>query len=507
MAVASVLRSARVPIACLGVSLALMVLLGMLGPSAGQPTLPGSRSLLPPWSFLAHPPDWLVCLVMYALLLIGASGTHLALRALANGWAPNVRRLLIGSVAGCVLLLLVPPMGSSDVLQYAAYGRIAHHYGGDVYAITPADVTSTVADPVTAAVGPAWPDTPSVYGPLATWIQRLASGIGSDSVQATVWVLQLVHGAAFVGGCLLAMRLTGREPRNRARAILLTVGNPVLVWTILVGAHVDALAAVAGMAALVVVRRSPFGAGLLLGVAGSVKVSLVLYGLAVFWALRRYPRALVSLCVGAASVLAGLYLTAGPDVFRQVLSSTSYVAASSPVAPLSAALHAVLPGGAAHLVVELVAWGAMVALVIALRIVLRTVESHRCGQTDPRSGVAVPAGGDPGVREEAVRATVVLSLAWLLTAPYTAGWYDVLAWFPLAACAASRLDRVLLVRTTVLAMAAVPGIASHLAPAWLEWTNQRLRDTLAPTVGVVLVVAILFWAHRRRKSAGCPTSP
>src|SRR3546814_3509817 len=46
-------------------------------------------------------------------------------------------------------------------------------------------------DPVIAATERPWQGAKSVYGPIATWIQWFSSWVGGDSMQLTVWMLQL----------------------------------------------------------------------------------------------------------------------------------------------------------------------------------------------------------------------------------------------------------------------------------------------------------------------------
>lgn len=87
---------------------------------------------------------------------------------------------LVGfGVGGVTAVTLVPPMGSGDVLMYAAYGRVAA-LGQNPYVTTPADISRLGFDPVTSAVELPWQGTTSVYGPVATWLQEAASRIAGD---------------------------------------------------------------------------------------------------------------------------------------------------------------------------------------------------------------------------------------------------------------------------------------------------------------------------------------
>ena len=97
-----------------------------------------------------------------------------------------------------------------------------------------------------------WSGSPSVYGPLATAIQGLASLIGGTSVRLTVFVLGLANLAAFAVTALLLHRMTRRDPAQQLRAALLWACNPLLLQVLVAGAHVDGQAVVFGVAAVAV---------------------------------------------------------------------------------------------------------------------------------------------------------------------------------------------------------------------------------------------------------------
>ena len=146
-------------------------------------------------------------------------------------------------------LTLVPPFGSSDQLSYAAYGRMLVT-GHNPYTTTPAQLAA-LGDPVARAVQD-WSGTPSVYGPLATAIQGLASLAGGTSVRLTVFVLGLVNLAAFAVTALLLHRMTRHDPAQQLLAALLWACNPLLLQVLVAGAHVDGQAVVFGVAAVAV---------------------------------------------------------------------------------------------------------------------------------------------------------------------------------------------------------------------------------------------------------------
>ena len=106
----------------------------------------------------------------------------------------------------------------------------------------------------------------------------------------------------------------------------------------------------------------------------------------------------------------------------------------------------------------------------------------------------LPVGDDPQ-RDPltiALRTALVLSVAWLITSMYTLSWYDLIAWIPLAVLAASKLDRIMLMRIAPLSLAYVPGRAIDVGPA-LDFTASRVRDTVSPIVQMAVLVAVVLW--------------
>ena len=182
-------------------------------------------------------------------LAAGTLGLVLVLRAVRDGWSVPARAVLVAGLLAAAALTLVPPFGSSDHLSYAAYGRMLVT-GHNPYTTTPAQLAA-LGDPVARAVQD-WSGSPSVYGPLATAIQGLASLAGGTSVRLTVFVLGLANLAAFALTALLLHRMTRHHPTQQLRAALLWAGNPLLLQVLVAGAHVDGQAVVFCVAAVAV---------------------------------------------------------------------------------------------------------------------------------------------------------------------------------------------------------------------------------------------------------------
>ena len=249
----------RAGLFAIGASVAGTFAVAVAGPSVMEPALPG-RPGQPPWSFGLHPSPYLAVGLTAAALAAGTLGLVLVLRAIRGGWSVPARAVLVAGLLAAVALTLVPPFGSSDHLSYAAYGRMLVT-GHNPYTTTPAQLAA-LGDPVARAVQD-WSRSPSVYGPLATAIQALASLAGGTSVRLTVFVLGLANLAAFAGTALLLHRMTRRNPVWQLRAAFLWAANPLLLQVLVAGAHVDSQAVVFGVAAVAVMSgaRGVWGGG------------------------------------------------------------------------------------------------------------------------------------------------------------------------------------------------------------------------------------------------------
>jgi hypothetical protein len=475
------------------------------GPSAVSPALTagsGWRATLPPWSLGLAPAPGLITAVVDAGYLLGAAGVGLGLLAARRG-ASVPRAAVWIACAAAVLAVLLPPIGSADHLSYAAYGRIAAG-GGDPYVVPPASWAGG-GDPVAGAVEPPWTTTPSVYGPVATAVQAGVSLAGADSVRATVWCWQLIclAGWLFVG---LALIRHGRNGSAAGRAGWLWLLNPVLFGLLLLGAHVDLLAAAAGLAAVLLAGRRPVLAGALLGAAVGIKLTAVLIGPAVVWALwRRHRRGCwrpIGLgLLGSAAVLVPAHLWAGAHVFDQLGRARRFVSLATPWRPLVDAVTEPLGNDTTRAAVVL----ATPVVVIGLAVLIWRAAGVSLRCNDSRLGDPVAAASDAAgqVTRDAALGSVVLGAAYVLGAPYSLPWYDALAWFPLALVGSGALDAVLLARLTAYAVAYVPGRVIGSSQRVQDLTLGYRRE-VAPWIGLALLLALGLLARRRATPACSP---
>jgi hypothetical protein len=471
-------------------SVAATFVVAVSGASVMEPALPG-RGWQPPWAFDLHISAYLAVGLTAAALAAGAVGLVLVLRAMRGGWHMPARALLLAGIIVAAVLTLVPPFGSSDQLSYAAYGRMVAT-GHNPYLTTPQDL-ARLGDPVARAVQD-WFGQVSVYGPLASGVQGLASVIGGTSVRLTVFVLGVVNLIAFGGTGVLLYRMTSGQPDRQPRAMLLWTANPLLLQVLIAGAHVDVqmiACCVAGVA--VVYRRVTPGraaaAGVLIGLGFAVKVTAGLAGLGIAIALwrqlggrqlggRRLAGVLGALAAGFAVVAAAALATGGTAMIKATSTASDMVSIGSPWRGIRSALKPAVGGSPAG---DIVKYGAVVLAVVLAVLLIR---------------------GLPRVTGGPVLAVMPLALAlgWLFAWPYVLPWYDALGWALLALVPASDVDWLLLARTTALGFAYLPARETHVTlPHGLHWVQPVFRNGLSPVVLAVTAIwlAVLMWRAYR----------
>jgi hypothetical protein len=528
-------RAGPAGLIAVAVSVACTFAVAVAGPSVMEPALPGGPGQ-PPWSGDLHPSPYLAIGLTAAGLAAGALGLVLTLRAVRRGWAIPARAVLAAGLLAAAALTLVPPFGSSDHLSYAAYGRMLVT-GHNPYTTTPAQLAA-LGDPVARAVQD-WRGAPSVYGPLATAIQALASLAGGTSVRLTVFMLGLANLAAFAATALLLHRMTRPDPARQRRAALLWAANPVLLQVLVAGAHVDGQAVAFSVAAVAVMspvlsRAMPAArttaqaaaragsrplaraaiAGVLIGLGFAVKVTIALTGLGLALALGygswRPGQQRTGLWAPLAVLGAGFAVTAGAalaiggsPLLRQTSQASDMVSIGSPWRVIRSVIHLAVKGTATT---DIVKAGAVALAVLLAVLLIRGL----AGGAGFDGGAGLDRGADPG-RYAAI--AFALALAWLFAWPYVLPWYDSLGWalLPLVPLASGRatggdagratggdagragggdagriiqgLTWLLLARTTALGFGYLPARqADAPLPAGLGWLQPVVRHGVTPAV-------------------------
>ena len=447
MVVTTVPRGARtrppgwLALAGIGFSLLVMIAVSVAGPSRAVVTVPRPGTG-PPWWIALHPTAALVTAGLWAAAVTGAGGVAAGLVAIGRGARPPARLLVLAALAVTAVLAVLPPAGSTDSLDYAAYGRMVA-IGHDPYVMTPFQLRLT-GDPVGAFAPVPWQTKHSVYGPLATVEQGTAAILGGASAARITFWLKAWNALAFAIVVLALDRLLRADPAGRARAHLLWSLNPLLLWGLVAAGHVDAAAAAIGFLALALIARPAeplraVAAGALAGAATDIKITFALFGLGIAWAVRTSLRTLLLVTAGGVLVLLPSYLWFGPPAIA-VLVYRDASATSDNLYELFSRQF-----GLAHL-------PGLTLMVVPLLAAVGWLLLRRLPDGFP----ARPA----------VRPAFALSLAWLLVWPYQRPWYDAMAFCLLALYPASRLDWPMLTRlavVTYLLHARHAGQAAHMA--------------------------------------------
>ena len=516
-------RTGRLGLAASAVSIALTFAVAACGPSVMEPALPG-RAGQPPWFVAVRPSPYLMVAMTAVALAAGTAGLALTMHAARRGWSVPPRLVLAAGIILAAALALVPPIGSADHLSYAAYGRMVTT-GHNPFTTTPAAL-ARLGDPVARAVQD-WRTSPSDYGSLATGGQALASLIGGTSVRLTVFVLSLLNVTAFAVTGLLLHWLARGDRARQFRAALLWTANPLLLQVLVAGAHVDSQAIVFCIAALAVYAIGIYngapraslarqalaaaGAGALIGLGFAVKVSMALAGAGlaiacvVAWRWRhlaeleqaasvrpsrwREPAALLGGLAAGFGLTAGASVAVwGPGSLRPALRAGSYVSIGSPWRAVRSALRLVTGEPVAEDVVKAAAIVLAVALLVLLMRSVRVL--------DP--GVGPGTGHEFRPAALPAAAVFAVAFAWLLAWPYVLPWYDGLGWALLALLPWSRLDWLLLARTSALAFGYLPA-RGIVMPAGLGWLRTVVRTGVTPVILLAVIVALvmMLWPWRQ----------
>ncbi|MGD0240073.1 MAG: hypothetical protein ABSB59_07065 [Streptosporangiaceae bacterium] len=485
----------------------IMIVLSAAGPNVTVPRIPRAGQL--PWWHALHLTATLVTVSLWAAMALGAAGVVAGLAAVARGARPRVRLVLAGAFLAVTALTVLPPAGSTDSISYAASGRTAVT-GHSPYVMTPRQLQRS-GDPVgkqipSAEIPSSWMNAVSVYGPLATAAEWGAAELGGTSLTRITFWLKLEEALAF-GAVILALdRLVRADPRLRLRAHLLWSVNPLLLWEIVAGGHIDGLAVAFGLVGVAALRsrpaREPDGtqarastvpastipavsaalAGLLIGIATGIKVEYALLGLAVAWACQRSVRALRALAAAAAGfavVAVPAYLAAGIPAIKVLLTrgggitwDTMYQLFWRPVLGYT---HFSVSSVPPHLVLVSYLLFAAVALLALARF------------------------PDPVPGRPAVAPALALSLAWLFVTGFQRPWYDVMAVALLALYAASWLDWVVLIRLLAAATVYAQAVQNPAEPHWLYDIVQFDGMWLTPAVRLLAAVALVWFCVSGRR--------
>ncbi len=454
----------------IGASIAIMTGASLIRPDWMYPpmVMPASG---PPWQVSAQVQGGVVAWALWASALLAVGGVAAGLVAVRRGARWPVRAILIVAAVAVLALALLPPAGSTDALDYAAYGRLAL-LGDNPYVATPLYLRLT--DPVFGVSIPVhWQHQVSLYGPAGTIEQYLAARLGGNSMARVVFWLKLWNALAFGAVALVLDRVLRASRAARLRAHLLWTLNPLLLWGLIAAGHIDVLAAGAGVLGLLVLGRQTPGlqprlwrvlaCGALIGLAADIKIDYLLFGLGAAWALRRSPPALAAAAIGAVAILAPTYAWLGKPAFLALFARRDKTTQDS-----------------FYRFADLTNWKYLAVVAILLSIGMAVLLLRR-----------MPAGD---LLRPAIRPALALSVAWLLVWPYTLPWYDAMIICVLVLYPASRLDWLILARLGAATIANMPGDPSGVPGTALKSFDVVLVHGFAPAVLLAVALATVYLA-------------
>jgi hypothetical protein len=425
------------------VGIVLVMLVGIFSPNYNTlPRVPEGTNfiaiLLPLSGHLGHLPDGFSIALTFTAIILQCIGLAGLLWANSHGWKPDPRYLFLGACVIVAIMVNITPVGSSDTTSYAAYGRMSN-LGIDPYDNGPYSGLGP-ASPYLQTVGPTWQGTPSVYGPLATWVQQFAALFGGkDNPAVTVQVLMILNGLVFLGVGYFLMR-TADDP---VRATLMWVANPVLIQQLVAGGHLDTYVAAATVVGVQIARSRASGwrylwVGIVIGIGCCFKITAGLVGVALAWPLlmRREWWNTARLAVGGLGTVAFFYGFYGLHAFKQTLSASSLVATPSPWRLFQLLVEWVFGLFGAEKTGQAVSTG-LITLAWPVLMVLLAVAIYRKFGRDQPAAVTVPFS---------------LGFAWIIVAPWSLPWYTAFAWVVLALVPRNPMTRWLTLVTVYLAL-------------------------------------------------------
>jgi hypothetical protein len=429
--------------------------------------LPGEG---PPWDVSwVRIPVGVVTVGLWAAALAGAAGVAAGLVAVRRGARVDPRMLLGGGLFCVAILAVLPPAGSTDILDYATFGHIVT-LGHTPYVWAPYHLRVNGSSFGTE-VPLEWDRHVTLYGPLATFEQFLAASLGGSSLAAIVFWLKLWNAIAFATVSLIADRLLRADPAARLRAHLMWTVNPLLLWGLIAAGHIDMIAAGAGLLGLLIIGtgRTTAGlpvtrailAGLFLGGAADIKIPYIIFAIAAAWALRRAVRPLLLTTASALAVLVPTYLWYGPPAVQAVLDRTTKVTADN--------FYQLFSSSTGFVFRNLLEFSVGFVLILAAVLLWRL----------PHAASPTPA----------LRPALALGCAWLFVWPYQLPWYDAMIFCLLIFYPASRLDWIVIGRLAVGTIALIPGDPYLNAGHLIDRLNHDMLTLWTP----ILLLASAVW--------------
>ena len=185
----------------------------------------------------------------------------------------SARSVLVAVVALHAVVLLGPPLVSTDVFSYQAYARLGSVYAYNPYLNGPHAIA---LDHVFPYIGAKWSYTPSVYGPVFTAFSYL---LASLTIATSVFAYKSIAAVASLALVAVVWRCAKLRDINPVRAAALVGLNPLLALYGVGGGHNDLLmllAVVSSIWALLASRERTGGALMMVAIGVKLTAGLLL---------------------------------------------------------------------------------------------------------------------------------------------------------------------------------------------------------------------------------------
>ncbi|WP_104045592.1 polyprenol phosphomannose-dependent alpha 1,6 mannosyltransferase MptB [Arthrobacter sp. ZGTC412] len=155
---------------------------------------------------------------------------------LADWGKSSLRSVVIAISAWSLPLLFCVPVFSRDVYAYTGQGRLVME-GQDPYEVG----ISTLNNWFALGADPAWAENRTPYGPYFLWLARAVVGLTGAQPDVSVLLFRLLAGAGVLLCVIYVPKLAELHGINGARALWISVANPLFLISFIASAHNDAL--------------------------------------------------------------------------------------------------------------------------------------------------------------------------------------------------------------------------------------------------------------------------
>jgi alpha-1,6-mannosyltransferase len=155
---------------------------------------------------------------------------------LGDWGASSLRSVVIAISAWSLPLLFCVPVFSRDVYAYTGQGRLVME-GQNPYEVG----ISTLSNWFSLGADPAWAENRTPYGPYFLWLARAVVGLTGAQPDVSVLLFRLLAGAGVLLCVIYVPKLAELHGVNGARALWISVANPLFLISFIASAHNDAL--------------------------------------------------------------------------------------------------------------------------------------------------------------------------------------------------------------------------------------------------------------------------